>query len=113
MVVYQQGRELVLVFTDFCPLICKVKGVHDKNVIVSTKDTKGAHKRLHTGHTDHIEQGKASEQHSSRTSDQATLHDTWRPKLCIQDLGYSGNKILVLGSSHQGPRTMLTIHVES
>ena len=38
----------------------------ETNVDVSNKDTKGAHTRLHTDHSDHTEQVMVSEQHSSK-----------------------------------------------
>ena len=84
----------------------------DGNHVINHKHHKQEHTNETNTITDHTEHILTSEQHSSTTSNQPTLHDTWRLNLCIQDLGYSRNGILAHGPRHQGPRTLLITHTD-
>ena len=56
--------------------------ITDANVVASSKDTKGATQQHHAhGNGNNMEMGTAHGFRTAqqRTSDQATLYDTWRP----------------------------------
>ena len=60
---------------------------HEHPRETSISDRNGQEQKTAATEEQNSNRRSASEQHSNTTSDQATLHDTWRPNLCIQDLG--------------------------